>query len=152
MRLAFSLMLCASMVGCASNTPQPTTRDTEAFASKVISDKVAVAANAQREYVALLNEDMAVLTRKQTSLESDEIEVDFIGKPQELLQTFAHRYGYRYVETGRTAELRTINVKTARAKPIDVLRNVGHQIDHGADLVLDKDAKVLRLVYKNDRG
>ena len=152
MRLIFPLFISAAMVGCASNPQQPTTQDTEAFASKVISEKVSVAANAQRDYVALLNEDMAVLTRKQAALESDEIEVDFIGKPQELLQTFAHRYGYRYVETGRVSELRTININVARAKPIDVLQNVGHQIDNSADLVLDKDAKVVRLIYKNDRG
>jgi len=140
-------LVASGLVACSS-TPQSTTTDTEAFASRLIADKVAVAADAQRQYVALVNEDTLALTRRQVALDTDEVDVDFIGKPQELLQTFAFRYGYRYVESGKRLDLRTVNVRVQASPPIEVLRNIGYQIDALADVVLDKSNKVLRLVYK----
>jgi len=142
------LMLTVALSGCATS-PVPTAMDTEAFASRLIADKVAVAADAQREYVALVNEDRSVLSRKQAAMEVDEVDVDYIGKPQELLQTFAYRYGYRYVESGKRIDLRTINVRVQKVPPVEVLRNIGYQVDALADVVLDKDARTLRLIYKN---
>lgn len=147
-KLGMAVAVIATLAGCASS-PQPTTSDTEAFASRLIADKVAVAADAQRDYVALVSEDKTVLNRKQASIETDEVDVDYIGKPQELLQTFAYRYGYKYVESGKRSNLRTINVRVQKVAPVEVLRNVGHQVDNGADVVLDKGAKTLRLIYKN---
>lgn len=147
-KLDMVIAVVATLTGCASPT-QPTTTDTGAFASRLIADKVAVAADAQRDYVALVSEDKTVLNRKQTSFETDEVDVDYIGKPQELLQTFAYRYGYKYVESGKRANLRTINIRVQKVAPDDVLRNIGQQVDNGADVVLDKGAKTLRLIYKN---
>lgn len=145
----FALALIAvALSGCATS-PVPTTTDTEAFASRLIADKVAVAADAQREYVALVNEDKAVVSRKQGALDTDEVDVDYIGKPQELLQTFAYRYGYRYIESGKRVDLRTINVRVQKTPPLEVLRNIGHQIDAAADVEVDKNAKTVRLIYKN---
>lgn len=141
-------LAAVALAGCATS-PVPTTQDTEAFASRLIADKVAVAADAQREYVALVNEDKSVLSRKQAAMETDEVDVDYIGKPQELLQTFAYRYGYRYIESGKRVDLRTINVRVQKTPPIEVLRNIGYQVDAAADVVLDKNAKTLRLIYKN---
>ncbi len=138
----------AALAGCATS-PAPTTKDTEAFASRLIADKVAVAADAQREYVALAKEDKLVLYRKQAALESDEVDVDYIGKPQELLQTFAYRYGYRYIESGKRVDLRTINVRVQQTPPVEVLRNIGYQLEPEAEVVLDKNTKTLRLIYKN---
>ena len=134
--------------GCASTTSKPTDTDTQAFADRLIADKVALAAKAQQDYVALVNEDKLIIQKKQSSLETDEIDVDYIGKPQELLQMFAHRYGYRYIETGSRVDLRTINVRVAKAPPIEVLRNIGYQIDASANVELDKNSKTLRLIYK----
>jgi len=151
LNITSGLMLAAAfsvLAGCVSS-PAPSSKDTEAFASRLIAAKVAVAADAQREYVAVLNEDKAVLSRKQAALDTDEVDVDYIGKPQELLQTFAYRYGYRYVESGKYVDLRTINVRVQKALPIEVLRNIGYQVDAVADVVLDKNAKILRLVYKS---
>jgi defect-in-organelle-trafficking protein DotD len=141
-------LAAAALVGCATS-PVPTGKDTEAFASRLIADKVAAAADAQREYIALGNEYKSVLFRKQAAIETDEVDVDYIGKPQELLQTFAYRYGYRYIESGKRIDLNTINVRMQKAPPIEVLRNISVQLSAVANIVLDKDAKTLRLIYKN---
>lgn len=148
-RMLWPALLAGALVltGCASKKPSDGP-DSEAFASRLIANKVAVAADAQREYVAIVNEDAALKARKQASLETDEVDVDYIGKPQELLQTFAHRYGYRYVESGAQRRLKNINVRVQRVPPIEVLRNIGYQVDAMADVSLDKNEKVIRLVFK----
>lgn len=148
------MLVVGTLVGCAT-TPEPVEEDTEAFALKVIADKVGVAADAQRDYAALVDEDRAVMIQKQAALDADLIDVDYIGKPQELLQTLAHRYGYKYVESGKRVDLRTVNIRVRRASPVEVMKNVGYQIDSMADVVLEKSAKVLRLNYKpivNSKG
>jgi len=146
-----SLVLALIMfvfTGCVTS-PVTSGEDTEAFARRLIANKLAIAANAQREYVELVNEDKSVILRKQAAIETDEVDVDYIGKPQELLQIFAYRYGYRYIESGKRNELRTINVRVQNVSPIEVLRNIGYQVDTAADVVLDKNTKTLRLIYKN---
>lgn len=147
---AFPLVAAGLLVtGCASN---PATKETKADSvqvSRLIAEKVAVAADAQRQYVDLVRDDKVVLARRQTAIDTDAVDVDFIGKPQDLLQTMAFRYGYRYVESGRRSELRTINVRVTRTAPIEVLRNVGYQLRTAADVELDKNTKTLRLIYSD---
>ena len=134
--------LAASLAGCASTYEESSARkeqieDTQAFADRLIAQKMAVASDAQREYVALVNEDKAVMAQRQKSLETDEVDVNYQGKPQELLQVFSHRYGYRFVESGKYRNLRNINVR------------MGNQINAAADVQLDKSNHVLRLIYKD---
>jgi len=148
--IVLATALAGALAGCAST---PSVQDTETIAiSRLIAEKVAVAAEAQREYVALVNENKAALSRKQAAIEKDEVDIDYIGKPQELLQTLAHRYGYRYIESGKRTDLRIINVRVQKTPPIEVLRNIGYQIDPSADVVLDKRAKTIRLIYKTPGG
>lgn len=145
----YGALACALvMTGCASQ-PHATTADTEAYASAMIAEKVGVAAEAQREYVALVAEDKVITERKQISIDTDEVDVDYIGSPQELLQTFAYRYGYRYLESGAYRKIQHINVRMTKSSPTEILRNIGQQIDKSGDLVLDKNAKTLRLIYKS---
>lgn len=133
--------------GC-STTRVPPGSDTEAYAERLLAEKVSVAASAQRDYARLVNEHKAVVDSKRSSFDVDEVDVDYIGKPEALLQAFAHRYGYRYVETGPRRDIRTINVRMQKVPPVEVLRNVGYQIDSAADVELDKADGVLRLIYK----
>lgn len=142
------MVLAAINSGCATHRQSTATPDTEAFASRVIAEKVSVAASAHQRYVALVAEDQSRLASKQATLESDFIDVDYIGKPQDLVQAIASRYGYRYYEEGRTSLLRVINIRVTKAMPIEVLQNVGRQIDAGADVELDKTSKTIKLIYK----
>ena len=141
------LLAMVALGGCASSA-KPTTEDTEAFASRIIADKVSVAVNSQHAYVSRLNADRARVASRQAAVDTDQVDIVFIGKPQELLQTFASRYGYAYVESGKRVDLKPINVWVRKATPINVLKDVGAQIDTGADVVLDKSTNTLRLIYK----
>lgn len=143
-----SALIAIGLVACTT-TVKTTSTEGEAFAARLIAEKVAAASEAHGRYVALVAEEQQIVARKQVALDTDTVDVDYIGKPQELLQTFAYRYGYQYLEVGKRQDLRTINLRVQQASPIEVLKNVGLQIDGGADVVLDKNARTLRLIYKN---
>lgn len=138
----------AVLAGCAAQPPVVVTADSEAHARQIVVEKVDAAVQALRELAATSQEGRDMVLRKQAALDSDEVDIDYSGKPQPLIESIAHRYGYKYIETGKRTDLRAINVRVTRAHVIEVLRDVGLQIDSGADLVLDKDAKVIRLIYK----
>ncbi|WP_323025704.1 DotD/TraH family lipoprotein [Castellaniella sp.] len=136
------------LAGCAATAPSGPEVSHEVYANRLLAEKMAVAADAQRDYAALVAEGQARVERKQEMLQQDLIDVDYIGMPQELLQTMAYRYGYRYVEVGQRVQLRAINIKTKGATPTDVLRTIGQQIDRQADVVLSLPTRTIRLTYK----
>jgi defect-in-organelle-trafficking protein DotD len=141
----------ASLCGCATTLSSKHPSDSPELAdlSARIDAHEVVAAKAWRDYAALGSDDPGTREQRQALLSRDVVEVNYIGKPQALLQTFANRYGYRYVEVGKRIDLATVNVYVRNQTPIDVLRSVGQQIDQGADVDLDRDTKEVRLVYKN---
>lgn len=133
---------------CTALPKRDVSSDSEGYANRIIAEKVDVAATAQREFAAAVQEDKEMAVRKQAALETDEVDVDYIGKPQQLLETLAYRYGYKYIETGKRIELKTINIRVKKTAPLEVVRNIGHQIGQPAEVVLDKSTKTLRLIYK----
>lgn len=145
--LAMALAACAS-----APRPTPLAADSEAFASRLIAEKVGVAADAQRDFAQLQAEHHAELALRQAQIDADRIDIDYIGSPQELLQTVANRYGYRYVEIGKRTNLKPINVRFDDTAPMELLRTVGHQVNASADVVLDKPERTIRLVYKTLEG
>ncbi|WP_240533985.1 hypothetical protein [Aeromonas veronii] len=141
-------LAAVALAGCATS-PVPTTKDTEAFASRLIADKVAVAADAQREYVALVNEDKSVLSvsrrrwRRTKWMSITSASRRNCCRPSPTATAIA---------TSRAASGSICAPSTTRVQktpPIEVLRNIGYQVDAAADVVLDKNAKTLRLIYKN---
>lgn len=134
------------LAGCASNPPQ---QEEEDFATRLMAEKAAIAAAAQRDYAALLAEDYATLQKRWTAFDADTIDVDFIGNPKELVETIASRYGMSFGETGQKLDLKTINIRVKGVKPDAVLRNIGNQIHAGADLIFDRSTKSLTIEYKN---
>jgi defect-in-organelle-trafficking protein DotD len=114
-----------------------------------MADEVTQAVQAQQSFEQVLAENARTLTLKQRAIDSDQVDIDYIGKPQDILQTIAYRYGYGYAETGKRQDLRIINVRLSKTSPVDILRSISYQIAYGAKVVLDKKTKELRLVYLN---
>ncbi|UXI68339.1 DotD/TraH family lipoprotein [Tahibacter amnicola] len=134
--------------GCASRAPRPAGNDTEAFASRLIADRVDIAAQAQRDYVAWVAEEKRDSQHRFESIDTDAIDVDYIGRPVELLRAFARRYGLRFVTLGHEDDLRVVNVRMGSTTPMEVIRNVSRQISPYAEVMVDRDDRVLRLVFK----
>lgn len=152
--MGLKLTACAGLVaalalaGCATQ-PVPQEED---FATKMIAEKAAIAAGAQRDYAALLAEDHSTVQRRQAAFDTDTIDVDYIGNPRELVQSIASRYGMAFNESGRQTDLRPINIRMKAVTPDSVLRNIGNQMHSGADLVLNRPGKSLTIEYKNRDG
>lgn len=138
------LTLALMLAGCATNAP----KEEEDFASRLIAEKAAIAAGAQRDYAALLAEDYSTVTRRQAAFDTDTIDVDYIGNPRELVQSIAARYGYAFSETGKTIDMRAINIRMKGASPDSVLRNIGNQVNAAADIVLNRNARTVVIEYK----
>jgi len=147
-RPAFALLgALALLAGCAS-APQHTTADTEAFASRLIADHVGVASHAQRDFVAWEAEQRHDASQRYDALQTETVDVDFIGRPDELLRAFATRYGLMYVALGHREEVRAVNVRMTHTTPLDVIRNVSQQIAPQGEVVLDEAEHALRLIYR----
>ena len=145
--LATICVALSVLSGCASQKVAEGD-DSEGFARKLIAEKAAIAAGAQRDYAALLAEDYSTVTRRQAAFDRDTIDIDYIGSPKEIIQTIASRYGYSFNELGRPIDLRPVNIRVKGVTPEEVLRNVGNQMDAGGDVVLNRTAKSITIEYK----
>lgn len=150
--MGLKLNVCAGLAmalllgGCATNANAPQEED---FASKLIAEKAAIAAGAQRDYASLLAEDYTTVQKRWAAFETDIIDVDYIGNPKELVQSIASRYGMSFSEIGKQIELRPVNIRMKGVTPDALLRNLGNQMHAAADVVLDRPAKALIIEYKN---
>lgn len=138
------------LAGCATTAshPLPPVSGPE-YVSNLMASEVTQAVQAQQAFEQVLAENGRTLSLKQKAIDTDQVDIDYIGKPQDILQTVAYRYGYGYVETGKRQDLRIVNVRLNKVSPINVLRSISYQISYGAKVILDKKTKELRLVYLN---
>lgn len=118
------------------------------MAESVIAQKVSVAADAQKDYLAILNEDTRLRYQRNDDFENELVDVDYIGKPIPMLNAMANRYGYTLVEVGKRQDLRIINLRMKSVAPVEMLRNVALQMNYAADVILDKQTNTIRVVYK----
>jgi hypothetical protein len=144
--LPLLLLTNLMLAGCGSHVSK--SQADNSTANTIIANAVDEAAEAQRQYVAIINNDKAILGRKQSSFNTDLVDFDFYGQPQEALQSFSYRYGYRYAETGKWRKLKPVNIRVKNSSPEEILRNIGYQIDKGAYITLDQKSKIIRLTYK----
>lgn len=68
---------------------------------------------------------------------------------RELVQSVASRYGMKFVENGKRLDLRPVNVRMKGITPDELLRNLGNQMHSGADVILDRQAKMVIIEYKS---
>jgi hypothetical protein len=140
--------------GCATNNPPKTIQElnpnSQEFAEAMMIQKSSEAVEAQQQYAMIVAENRAQKNQKQNLFDSEDIDIiGFIGKPNILLKAMASRYGYEFNEVGTSKGLPTITIDVKKQAPIEVLKMISYQVDKVADVVLDKDAKVLRLVYRS---
>lgn len=143
---AIASLAAVFLLGGCANQPQVVEED---FASKLIAEKSAIAAGAQRDYASLLAEDYSTVLKRQASFETDTVDIDFIGNPKELLQTIASRYGMAFNEMGKSIDLRPVNIRVKGVAPEMVLKNLGNQMDSAADVVFNRSSKTITIEYKN---
>lgn len=143
-KMIFPILAVTLLAACSSNR----TSSDVSLAESVIAQKISVAAAAQQDYLAILNEDSRLKTVRRDDFDNELIDVDYIGKPLPMLNAMANRYGYSLIEIGKRKDLRIINIRMKSVAPIEMLRNVSNQINYAADIILDKNSGTLRVIYK----
>jgi prokaryotic membrane lipoprotein lipid attachment site len=143
-KIIFPILAVTLLAACSSSR----TSSDVSLAESVIAQKISVAAAAQQDYLAILNEDSRLKTVRRDDFDNELIDVDYIGKPLPMLNAMANRYGYSLIEIGKRRDLRIINIRMKSVAPIEMLRNVSNQINYAADIILDKNSGTLRVIYK----
>lgn len=143
-KMIFPILAVTLLAACSSSR----TSSDVSLAESVIAQKISVAAAAQQDYLAILNEDSRLKTVRRDDFDNELIDVDYIGKPLPMLNAMANRYGYSLIEIGKRRDLRIINIRMKSVAPIEMLRNVSNQINYAADIILDKNSGTLRVIYK----
>lgn len=143
-KMIFQILAVTLLAACSSSR----TSSDVSLAESVIAQKISVAAAAQQDYLAILNEDSRLKTVRRDDFDNELIDVDYIGKPLPMLNAMANRYGYSLIEIGKRKDLRIINIRMKSVAPIEMLRNVSNQINYAADIILDKNSGTLRVIYK----
>ncbi len=115
----------------------------------IISQESQEALNAQKRLVAFRQADNKKLAINSRQIESDELLVDYIGKPQPLISSIAIEYGYRFVEVGVRQELPTVNFTNLYITPEMTLVDLSAKISPMASIAINKDDKIITLVYGN---
>ncbi len=156
LRLSFGSCLVLIVVACASSklekpsTPyQALDPNSPEFIDAMLIQKSNEAVQAQQNYMFLVAEQGMQKGSKQEALEQESIDIqNYIGKPNTLLKALANRYAYDYKEVGAARILPTITVDVKNASSLEVLKQISYQVYKTADVILDKDLKVIRLIYK----
>jgi hypothetical protein len=153
---SLTLTACA---GSAKKKPAPITQEYQTldpnspeYIEAMLIQKSSEATEAQKAYVMIVAEQQQAKEEKQAAFDTEYIEVqNFIGKPNSLLKALAHRYGYEYREEGFAKNLPTLNLDIKNDPPIEVLKQISYQINSVADMIVDKDQKIIRLIYRQGK-
>ena len=159
-RIFFSLIIAsitAVTSGCASLNNGYSNRNpiidalqvTAPSPLEIISQETQKAMNAQMMLTKYRQTYNETLGANYLDFSNDKIRLDYIGKPQGLLNSIAIKYGYRFLEQGyRTDNLPTVNFTNYYATPEDIVISVDSQLQQTANIALDKQNKTIILIYK----
>lgn len=114
----------------------------------IVSQESQKALNAQQMLVRYRQQENAMLAVKQMDFDNDKIVIDYIGKPQSLLNSIAIKYGYRFLEVGHSTSLPTVNFNKYYTTPKNALALVDGQLNGLAKIHLNEQQKLITLTYQ----
>lgn len=143
-----------SMTGCASNQPTYSKNVAVAYPStegvlEIIATESQKAMNAAQQLAKYQDSYNATLDYRQRQFETDQVMIDYIGKPNTVLNSIAIRYGYRYIELGNPQDLPTVNFTKYWTTPNNAVVNIDAKLGSQASIAVDKKQKVITLIYPN---
>lgn len=142
----FTLVGCNS-VGYQDKAKQPTALSNQT-ALAIISQESQKALHAQQLLTKYAKHDAEMLAIRQADFDNDKIALNYIGKPDALLNSIAIKYGYRYIPVGDKRELPTINFNKYYTTPKDALALIDAQLNNTANIYLNKEQKLITLTYQ----
>lgn len=158
LKLALAVGVISTITGCSSNSLISKESDLASVRStyaqpkgvlSIISQESQEALNAQKRLVAYRDADNQRLALNARMIETDQVLVDYIGKPQPLISSIAVQYGYRFVENGVRTDLPTVNFTNVYQTPESTLIDLSAKIMPMATIAINKQDKIISLVYSN---
>ena len=132
--------------GCATTTMQ--TKGGYPASSSVLEIVLVSKGTLLRQKLTKYREQsFATMDYRQRNFEEDKIMLDYIGKPDAVLSSLAIRYGYRFLQVGVRQHLPTVNFTQYWTTPAQAVVDIDAQIGDAAQLSLDKNQKVITLIY-----
>lgn len=114
---------------------------------EIISQESQKALQAQQILTKYKQAQNQTLDFRQKSFETDKIVVDYIGKPRNVISSVAIKYGYRFDEVGQIRDLPIANFTQVYTTPEQLLVNLNAQLGNQADIAINKNEKIITLVY-----
>ncbi len=158
LKVAMAVGVISTLSACSSNSLIKKESDLISVRSSyqqpkdvlaIISQESQEALNAQKRLVAFRESDNRRLAINSRKIETDQVLVDYIGKPQPIISSIAIEYGYRFVEVGVRRELPTVNFSNLYITPEMTLIDLSAKIMPMASIAINKDDKIITLVYSN---
>lgn len=143
---AISLSGCATQKTDYSKNVAVTYPSTESVL-EIIATESQKAMNAAQQLAKYQDSYNATLDYRQRQFESDQVMIDYIGKPNTVLNSIAIRYGYRYIELGTPQDLPTVNFTKYWTTPNNAVVNIDAKLGSQASIAVDKKQKVITLLY-----
>ena len=140
--LALSIGL-VFLTGCQV---KPTSNIQVSSPLQVLSDAAQEAQIAQSNLKNTRAESMRDLQIRQSNINNDLINVDYIGEPIPLIKSIASHFGYRFLENGQPSALPIVNLKKT-ATGTESLKDISAFLNN-ANIVLDHQNKAILLSYK----
>ena len=149
-----ALGFAVSLSGCATNQTGysknvPIAYTTTESALEIIATESQKAMNAAQQLAKYQDSYNATLDYRQRQFESDQVMIDYIGKPNTVLNSIAIRYGYRYIELGNPQDLPTVNFTNYWTTPNNAVVNIDAKLGNQGSIAVDKKQKVITLIYPN---
>lgn len=155
--IAASITALIGLTGCNTTlskvaqkeaVPYPVT----ANALEIISVESQKAMNAAQQLAKYQDSYNATLDYRQRQFETDQVMIDYIGKPNTVLNSIAIRYGYRYIELGNAQPLPTINFTKYWTTPNNAVVDIDAKLGNMGSIAVDKKQKVITLIYPNTQA
>lgn len=146
-----------SMTGCATNQTGysknvPIAYPSTESALEIIATESQKAMNAAQQLAKYQDSYNATLDYRQRQFETDQVMIDYIGKPNTVLNSIAIRYGYRYIELGNPQGLPTVNFTNYWTTPNNAVVNIDAKLGSQGSIAVDKKQKVITLIYPNTQS
>lgn len=150
--LTFALTACQGVgvgTGIAVQESTPIGQIDKRSALDIITQNSQEAYIAQQVLTKYRDAQAHIVAINNVDFKNDKIVIDYIGKPQQLLNSIAIKYGYRYLEYGKYSHTPTVNFTQYYTTPYDALVIINSQLQNTASVGVDLNQKMIVLSYNN---
>lgn len=140
-----TLPIVFSFGGCVSN--QIDRSELSAAPLNILAQKSQEAVLASNSLKNARLENLKQIQQQQAKIDTDLIVLDYIGAPENLLNSIANHFGYRYLEVGAQRSLPIVNFTSRQETGLEAIKDIAVFVDGYANINVDQQNKTVLLTY-----